>query len=204
MPHLTPAQSSALRALAETRWGPKHQWLCVYCGRGAGMTVDHFVPRSAGGSDDLANLVPACDRCQLSKSDRPPIAWMVAAGVPERRILTLARVTGSHDYPGPLDPNTGRPRMPQIAATVLDYYAANQVPRLSASDGLPGSIDLSDLPGAVLDQTAWTARSELLALARSINPTRSRQDLYRSLEARGFPPSKRNGVRGHRGLRVSA
>jgi len=35
---------------------------CHWCGQPAG-TVDHVVPAALGGGHDLANLVPACRRC---------------------------------------------------------------------------------------------------------------------------------------------
>src|SRR5690606_2840389 len=75
----------ALRELAEGRWGPKRHWRCVYCGRGAGMVLDHLWPSALGGTDHISNLFPACDRCNGSKHDLDPWAWMTAVGVPERR-----------------------------------------------------------------------------------------------------------------------
>ena len=46
---------------------------CGYCGVsetevGAYLTIDHFVPRDAGGSDDVENLVYACPACNMHKS----------------------------------------------------------------------------------------------------------------------------------------
>lgn len=48
--------------------------LCVYCGK-AGGSVDHFIPVSKGGSHVLSNLVCACIRCNVSKSNRDPKEW---------------------------------------------------------------------------------------------------------------------------------
>ena len=57
---------------------------CVYCGRREGeyvppetardaaMCIDHVVPLSQGGGDDIENLVCACSACNLFKSDRTP------------------------------------------------------------------------------------------------------------------------------------
>ena len=39
---------------------------CWWCGRYAG-TVDHVVPVVLGGGHELANLVPACQRCNYSR-----------------------------------------------------------------------------------------------------------------------------------------
>ncbi|AVR56795.1 HNH endonuclease [Microbacterium phage Elva] len=86
------ARSAALTRLAERRWGPKRRWRCVYCGRGAGMVVDHFVPEARGGEDTVWNLVPACDRCNSSKQAHEPGPWMEAVGVPMARQAALWRV----------------------------------------------------------------------------------------------------------------
>ncbi|MGC5584143.1 HNH endonuclease [Ornithinimicrobium sp. W1665] len=42
---------------------------CAYCGREA-TTVDHIVAKKNGGTDDEANLVSACNRCNASKGAR--------------------------------------------------------------------------------------------------------------------------------------
>lgn len=53
-------------------------WACEYCGvtetdTGAPLTVDHIHPRTHGGTDDFANLVYCCYRCNLNKGDYWPI-----------------------------------------------------------------------------------------------------------------------------------
>ena len=46
---------------------------CRYCGRtDARLSIDHVVPRSKGGSDELENLVVACTPCNSRKSCRTP------------------------------------------------------------------------------------------------------------------------------------
>lgn len=68
-------------SLLLTHWEPvcrKTRQRCYYCGwkqarivrPGEGLTIDHVVPRSAGGSDDLDNLVPACRTCNSIKGKR--------------------------------------------------------------------------------------------------------------------------------------
>lgn len=45
---------------------------CVYCGRSANETtleVDHKIPVSKGGGDECSNLVTACSKCNLGKSN---------------------------------------------------------------------------------------------------------------------------------------
>ena len=48
---------------------------CAYCGAPARST-DHVLPRSRGGGDDKANIVPCCYRCNSSKSNRTPDEWL--------------------------------------------------------------------------------------------------------------------------------
>lgn len=48
---------------------------CEYCRmhqslQGATFHVEHIIPRSKGGSSDLANLALACPGCNLHKADR--------------------------------------------------------------------------------------------------------------------------------------
>lgn len=46
---------------------------CRWCGRPAGETtleVDHILPISAGGTDDLDNLAPSCGECNAGKRDK--------------------------------------------------------------------------------------------------------------------------------------
>ncbi len=50
---------------------------CAYCGTSlrnaapADVTLDHLLPRSAGGTNDATNLVTACRSCNSSRQDRP-------------------------------------------------------------------------------------------------------------------------------------
>jgi hypothetical protein len=46
-----------------------HDYCCAYCGDDAN-TVDHIIPSSRGGTDDLMNLVAACDLCNYGFRDR--------------------------------------------------------------------------------------------------------------------------------------
>ena len=48
---------------------------CVYCGRDSKkdnniiLHIDHLIPRSKGGSDEINNLVTSCIECNLGKGD---------------------------------------------------------------------------------------------------------------------------------------
>lgn len=62
------------------RYIPDWAWLscisyfngaCAYCGAtGKKLTADHLIPKSAGGKDELANIVPACEECNRIKADQ--------------------------------------------------------------------------------------------------------------------------------------
>lgn len=48
---------------------------CMYCGKTMGdvqLTVDHFVPLSAGGKNDDSNYLSACRRCNRNKGELDP------------------------------------------------------------------------------------------------------------------------------------
>lgn len=47
---------------------------CQYCGKPA-THVDHIIPKSRGGSDNLSNLVAACAKCNLNKRDKLLEEW---------------------------------------------------------------------------------------------------------------------------------
>jgi HNH endonuclease len=52
----------------------RDNYTCRYCGAtppAARLEVDHVVPKSLGGSDDLVNLVTSCSVCNNGKHDRP-------------------------------------------------------------------------------------------------------------------------------------
>lgn len=53
----------------------RDKWTCCSCGRstrahGVLLEVDHIVPRSKGGTDDLDNLQTLCKKCNLGKSNK--------------------------------------------------------------------------------------------------------------------------------------
>ena len=48
---------------------------CVYCDHADSQVIDHVVPVNGGGSEHWHNLVPACESCNLGKSDKGLLAW---------------------------------------------------------------------------------------------------------------------------------
>jgi len=62
--------SADLRLLVRQR----ANFCCEYCGvserdTGGELTIDHIQPQVSGGTDDLANLLNSCQRCNQYKSD---------------------------------------------------------------------------------------------------------------------------------------
>src|SRR5690606_18117644 len=47
-------------------------YACRYCGARQALVVDHVVPVSRGGENELDNLVTACTSCNTKKLDRTP------------------------------------------------------------------------------------------------------------------------------------
>ena len=47
---------------------------CQYCGRsikdGAVLEVDHIIPKSRGGTDEIDNLITSCRECNRGKKDK--------------------------------------------------------------------------------------------------------------------------------------
>jgi len=51
----------------------RDSYTCQYCGwESAGLTVDHVIPRSRGGSSHWDNIVAACAPCNRKKGSRLP------------------------------------------------------------------------------------------------------------------------------------
>lgn len=48
----------------------QYDYHCLACGRRTELTVDHVVPVSRGGSNDISNIQPLCQSCNSSKHDQ--------------------------------------------------------------------------------------------------------------------------------------
>ena len=48
---------------------------CAYCNSTENLHWEHIIPKSKGGSDLIDNLVQACQKCNLSKSDKDLYEW---------------------------------------------------------------------------------------------------------------------------------
>jgi 5-methylcytosine-specific restriction endonuclease McrA len=51
---------------------------CAYCGDDGSLHLDHVDPLARGGLHVPQNLVPACERCNLSKGAKPVEAWYLS------------------------------------------------------------------------------------------------------------------------------
>lgn len=48
---------------------------CIYCGSKNSIQADHVIPISKGGVHSVGNLVPACRKCNQSKSNKLLSQW---------------------------------------------------------------------------------------------------------------------------------
>jgi 5-methylcytosine-specific restriction endonuclease McrA len=60
----------------------RRTWLfgncCAYCGNDGPLHLDHVEPLARGGMHTPDNLVPACQRCNLSKLAKPVESWYMS------------------------------------------------------------------------------------------------------------------------------
>lgn len=52
---------------------------CLWCGSPESLTLDHFTPRSRGGSDDVSNVFTACMKCNRNRGNSPVFLFAVGA-----------------------------------------------------------------------------------------------------------------------------
>ena len=93
----------------------RDRFTCQYCGQRQmqqELTLDHVIPRAAGGETSWENVVSACKKCNTKKGDRTP----------ERAGMKLLK----------------RPRTPQYTPTLNNHYRSEwgkYVPfRIAGSD----------------------------------------------------------------------
>lgn len=72
--------STSLKLSPDQLW---RRWVefdhcCAYCGTDGDMHIEHVIPISKGGEHHLGNIVPACQRCNYSKSIAPVEQWFRA------------------------------------------------------------------------------------------------------------------------------
>jgi 5-methylcytosine-specific restriction endonuclease McrA len=79
---MTSARRKSIKKRLEQDWGA----FCFYChrpltwvwGKDSFFTIDHYIPKAEGGTDEYNNLVPCCDRCNNLKGDTKPEEWRIS------------------------------------------------------------------------------------------------------------------------------
>lgn len=82
--HLHPTKLNFSRKLVLRR----DEYTCCYCSKTykhAKLTIDHILPKSAGGENSFLNCVTACLNCNRKKSNRTP----EQAGMTLKKIPTI-------------------------------------------------------------------------------------------------------------------
>lgn len=113
-------ETERLDRLMRKRWGGRHRWVCIYCGRPANQ-IDHFYPESQGGTSLPQNLVPACSSCNSRKKDFNPYEWMRAVGISLKRAKAIQAIV--------YDPNFACLMTPPPQPFKLDYSGAKDLKR---------------------------------------------------------------------------
>jgi hypothetical protein len=79
---------SMSKVLKENQYQLKEdRGVCTYCNQEAKTTFDHIVPRDSGGPDDISNMVPACQSCNSSKSNKNLLDWHDEHEIPVDRVV---------------------------------------------------------------------------------------------------------------------
>ena len=55
---------------------------CHYCGEKKALTIDHDIPLSLGGSDDITNILPACRSCNAKKGLKTAAEYLASLRQP--------------------------------------------------------------------------------------------------------------------------
>lgn len=51
----------------------RDSYTCQYCNyNGPGLTIDHIIPKSKGGTDNWSNVVACCQKCNVKKGNQTP------------------------------------------------------------------------------------------------------------------------------------
>lgn len=62
----------------------RHDGRCFYCGSREALVMDHVVPLARGGRHAIANILPACPKCNGHKNDLLLSEWKRRPTYPER------------------------------------------------------------------------------------------------------------------------
>lgn len=78
----------------------RHNRRCAYCGGDdGGIHMDHVIPLSRGGRHAIANVLPACRKCNLSKGSKLLMEWKQGVMRHDRRTRSHPQGPGCHRTP---------------------------------------------------------------------------------------------------------
>jgi hypothetical protein len=98
----------------------------------ATFTLDHFIPRHAGGSGRLGNLLPACAECNDRKGGAIPLPARVTTDQAGETTTSIGTEPASSPATGEeTEPPPGVPEQAQIVALAggIEPHSATSVPR---------------------------------------------------------------------------
>lgn len=61
--------------LEQSKWLYSRFTLCPYCNKNKPNTIDHVIPLSKGGTNNMDNLLPVCVSCNSKKGDKSLVEW---------------------------------------------------------------------------------------------------------------------------------
>lgn len=96
------SSSQLCRPVTRVRIYARDSWACVWCGKRGKLTLDHYIPRSKGGSNKATNLVTSCPRCNYRRKNIPALTWAAElAGLFETTAEIMARAESALARPLP-------------------------------------------------------------------------------------------------------
>lgn len=126
---------------------------CAYCGQAVKLTVDHIIPLSRGGANDITNIALVCRICNSSKGDLTPSEWTY------RWYISSSMRS---------DPNPGRivNHVPELVARKFGSKSSISFVKVSKETGLAYGVVASWIKGAVIQFDlptlfAWCAYLEV-------------------------------------------
>lgn len=132
---------------------------CVYCGatkEDDRLEVDHVIPASRGGTDDIGNLVVACRRCNIGKGK----SEVVDVTEEDRGVYFQKPVSKNVEKPrklhAPVPPVVGCCRLPLNIA--VDRWCEKFAEKFDAVDRQPPPVTVWVANESRLFQPAFTCR----------------------------------------------
>jgi 5-methylcytosine-specific restriction endonuclease McrA len=64
---------------------------CAYCGKSGHMQQEHYYSVLDGGTYTPDNIIPACSKCNSSKSNKDPLEWLLTKQ--EHGLVTMWKIS---------------------------------------------------------------------------------------------------------------